>query len=467
MTAVIRSLLSARIASVLAALLLLAAGVAPAIAQSSDDANTQVAAIGVEALIGDSVSNPSDARYSDVAEAIQRFRNRDQLSARTFLERAVQKNPKLPPVGVMLAKLQLLSGNAAAVRPALEQAVQEDSAGDPEPYLLLAEEALAGQRTIEADALFDKAVQLINDYSANAKRKRQFEIRAYRGRAIIGERRKDWEQAESDLRKWIEQDPDEASAQQRLGQVLFQYQTDEKDRQGFEAFTKAKQLNKELPSPYVSAALMYSRNGKTARAMEAFEKAFRESGTDQTTLIAYAQALVKANQLDKAESVLKKARDVAPDADSVWLLSGVAARMAGDSKAAEQYLMKALSLSPSNRDILNQLALTLLESGDEGAKARALQFAQLNQQLNQNNPDINVTLAWVLYQNGDARNATTALRQGLQGGALSPDGSFLLAKVLLERDDKTNAKRLLESALKSDQGIFVERKEAEQILSTL
>ncbi len=435
--------------------------------QAQPEAEGAVASIDIEALIGDSVSNPKDSRYSNVAEAIQRFRNRDQLAARNFLERAREADPKLPPVGVLMAKLQLLSGNAAGVRPALEQAVQEDSAGDPEPYLLLAEEALAGQRTIEADALFDKAVELINAYDANAKRKRQFEIRAYRGRAIINERRQDWEQAESDLRKWIEQDPEEASAYQRLGQVLFQYQSDDKDRLGFEAFTKAKELNKELPSPYVSAALMYSRNGKTARAMESFEKAFSESGTDQTTLIAYAQALVKANQLQKAESVLKKAREVAANVDSVWLLSGVAARMAGDTAAAEKYLMQALSLSPMNRDVLNQLSLVLLESEAEGSKARALQFAQLNQQLNQNNPDINVTLAWVLFQNGDARNATAALRQGLQGGALSPDGSYLLAKILLVRDDKTNAKRLLESALKSDQGIFVDRKDAEKILGTL
>lgn len=450
-------------ATAIAALVACLAGEATA-QQAADQASSRLTA---EALIGDSVSKPDDARYSDVAEAIQRFRNRDQLSARTFLERAVQKNSKLPPVGILLAKMQLLSGNSAGVRPALEQAVQEDSATDPEPYLLLAEEALAGQRTIEADALFDKAVRLIADYSSNAKRKRQFQIRAYRGSAIIAERRKNWEKAESDLRSWLEQDPDNAGAQQRLGQVLFQFQQNDKDREGFEAFTTARRLNDKLPSPYVSAALMYSRLGKTARAMEAFEKAFGESGDDETTLVSYAQALVKAGQLSKAESVLKKARSVAPTTNSVWLLSGVASRMAGNSEAAEGYLMKALALSPSNRDVLNQLALALLDSGKDEDKARALQFAQLNQQLNQKNPDINVTYAWVLYQNGDLRNANTALRQGLQGGALSPDGSFLLAKVLLARDDKANAKKLLESALKSDQGIFVERKEAEEILGTL
>ena len=351
-----------RIGSLLALSALLAIA-APADAQS--DAAAPAGRLTPEALIGDSVSNVNDARYSAVAEAIQRYRNRDQIGARAFLEQAVQKNPKLPPVGVLMAKMQLLAGNSKAVRPALEQAVQEDSANDPEPFLLLAEEALSGQRTIEADALFDKAVALIDGYNTNAKRKRQFQIRGYRGSAIIAQRRKNWEKAEADLRKWLEQDPENASAWQSLGNVLFKYQQDAKDREGFDAFNKAKSLNDTLPSPYVSAALLYSSNGKTARAMEAFEKAFRESGSDKTTLISYAQALVKAGQLDKAESVLKKARAAAADSDSVWLLSGVASRMAGDLKGAEQHLMRALALAPSNRDVLNQLALTLIESSDE------------------------------------------------------------------------------------------------------
>lgn len=431
------------------------------------DAMAQSGGLTVEALIGDSVSNPDDARYKPVAEAIERFGNKDQVGARAFLDQAVSKNSKLPPAGVLMAKMQLLSGNSAAVRPALEQAVQEDSADDPEPYLLLAEEALAGNRTIEADALFDKAVSLIETYDSNAKRKRQFQIRGYRGRAVIAERRQNWEKAEADLRKWIEQDPDEASAHQRLGQVLFMFQKDDKDREGFKSLNKAKSLNKELPDPYVSAALLYSRNGKTARAMEAFEKAFQQSGSDSTTLVAYGQALLKAGQIEKAESVLKRARSSAGDSENVWLLSGVASRMAGNPTTAVEHLLQALAMSPSNRDVLNQLSLALLESPGDDTNQRAFQFANLNRQLNPKNPDVNVTLAWVLYQIGDRANATKALQAGLRGGALSADGSLLLAKVLLASDDKKNAKRVLESALKDDRGIFVGRAEANQLLGSL
>ncbi len=426
-----------------------------------------MAGLTVEALIGDSVSDTSAERYKPIGEAIGRFKNKDQVGARAFLDQAVNKNSKLPPAGVLMAKMQLLAGNSQAVRPALEQAVQEDSAADPEPFLLLAEEALSGNRTIEADALFDKAVNLIESYSANAKRKRQFQIRAYRGRAVIAERRQNWAQAEADLRKWIEQDPDEANAHQRLGQVLFMFEEDSKDRDGFKALEKAKSLNADLPDPYVSAALLYSRNGKTSRAMESFKQAFKRSKDDPTTLVSYAQALLKAGQIDKAESVLEQARNSASDSENVWLLSGVAARMGGNAESAVKHLLQAVALTPSNRDVLNQLSLALLEAPGDESQQRALQFANLNRQLNPKNPDINVTLAWVLYQNGDTANATKALQAGLRGGALSADGSLLLAKVLLARNDKDNAKLVLQSAVKDDRGIFVGRKEAEKLLGSL
>lgn len=432
---------------------------------SSERADAQNAGgLTVDALVGDSISPSEIDRYSDVAEAIQRFVNRDQLSARTFLERAVEKDKRLPPVGVLMAKMQFLSGNGAAVRPALEQAVQEDSANDPEPFLLLAEEALAAGRTIEAEALFDKAAKLIEGYNANPKRKRQFVIRASRGRAVIADRRRNWEVAESALKDWLEQDPNDANALLRLGQVLFML---ERPSEGYQAFVSAKRENDELPSPYVSAALMYVRRGETDSALKAFKKAYDEDATNETTVVAYARALVQDGDNGTAAGILERARKASPNSGSIWLLSGVVSRMSGDLAQAETSLLRALALAPSNRDILNQLAQTLVDSPDQEARSRALQFANINAQLNESNPDVNITLAWVLFQNGQGAQATNAVRRALQGGALSADGSFLLAKMLLERNDQANAKRLLESALENDQGIFIQREQAEVLLETL
>ena len=451
-----------RLQPVLAALLVLALSASglPAHAQTAP-----ASGLTAKTLIGDSVSNPKADRYSDIAEAIKRFQNRDQLSARTFLERAVQKDSKLPPVGVLLAKMQLLSGNGAAVRPALEQAVQEDSATDPEPFLLLGEEALASGRTIEADALFDKAAALIETYDVNSKRKRKFIIRAYRGRAVIAERRENWEQAEADLRKWLEEDPEASPALSRLGQVLFMLG---KPTEGYQAFVDAKKLNENLPSPHVSAALMHSRKGETNQAMLSFEKAFGSDPGDEKTLVAYAQALVKARDTFQSGLGAKES-----PSECSQLRQRMAAERRGRTygrrfgATAESHLLCARSaLAPSNRDTMNQLAQTLVESDRfKSDRTRALQFCY-DQRTAQS---LLIRTSTSPTLGSCSRTARENWRRKpfarlLQGGALSPDGSFLLAKMLLARNDKTNAKRLLESAMKNDQGIFVQKEQAEVLL---
>src|SRR3954453_11215923 len=77
--------------------------------------------ITTQMLIGDAVSSDSLAKYTDVDQAIKYFINRDVLAARQFLEAAKKKDPALPPVDLLLAKMYLLGGNANAGRLSLER----------------------------------------------------------------------------------------------------------------------------------------------------------------------------------------------------------------------------------------------------------------------------------------------------------------------------------------------------------
>jgi Flp pilus assembly protein TadD len=335
------------------------------IAASVNFVHAQAPQLTTEAVIGDAVSEANDARFSDVGEAIERFGNNDILGATTFLEAARQKNKNLPPVHLMLAKMHYLSGNPAAGQAALEQAVTKDPT-DPEPFLILGEQAFQVGQTIVADALFHRAVELAKAYNENPKRKRNFEIRARAGRASIAERRDNWAQAEADLRAWLEVEPDSANAYERLGQVLFMQ---DKAADGYKSFVEAHKLNNKLPNPLTAAALMYDRLQKPAEAKQSFEKAYAENKTDETTLLAYAQWLIKQGDVPTAETILASAQKAAPKSHNVWLLSGVAAKMNGKPGPAEQFLMQALTLSPSNRDIYNQLALLLIDQPEPEKKA--------------------------------------------------------------------------------------------------
>lgn len=432
------------------------------------------AQISNEVLIGDAVADPKSNQYSDVTEAIKRYANNDTLGAKQFLETAKRKNDRLPPVNMMLAKMYFLSGKSAAGLQAVEATARE-SPGDPEPYLLLADQAVNSQQAIQAIALYDKAIALIDKYDSNARRKRKFVIRARAGRSAVQQRWQDWEAAEADLKVWLEADPDDANAHNRMGAVQFMLGN---EKAGFESFQKAKELNDQLPSPYVSAASMYQRLAATetdstkqkefeSRAKQSFERAYQNDKTDKTTLVSYAEWLIKNGDLSTASNVLAAARQAQADAYQVQLLSGVHAQMSGDMAAAEKYYNQTVALSPGNRDAQNLLAIMLANSDDDQVKARAEAIARLNARLNENNADANITLAWVLRQVGKGAEANQAYQKGIRLGTLSADSTLLVAKLLVEQKRPDVARGLLESALQKEQGIFVNRAEAEVLLSSL
>lgn len=417
-----------------------------------------------QALIGDAVSDADASRYSDVKNAIERYGNRDIVAARTFLETAKRKNPKLPPVAVMLAKLHALAGNANAVRPALEDCITE-APDDPEPYLILAEDSIRGNRTIEADALFDKAVKLMQEYDANAKRKRDFMIRAYSGRTRIAQARKKWDQAESDLQELLKVDPENAAALFATGQILFVVDPP-RAKEGLAAFDKARKINENLDHPYVAAGKTFESQGKSSEAMQYFQGAYKAAPNDESVIVAYGQALLKDEKVDDAKKVLTAGAKQHPGSANVWLLLGVADRMGGDLAQAEKNFLRTVAYAPANAVAYGQLALTLIESSDDEDKRRALNFAATSQKLSPDNPDANITLAWALYENGQSRQGS-ALLQNLKLGNIDPDSTLLLAKVLMMNNQKEGAKRLLTQALEDKRHIFVKRGEAEKMLAGL
>jgi tetratricopeptide (TPR) repeat protein len=429
------------------------------------------AQITTQMLIGDAVSDVGN-RYPDVDKAIQRFSNRDFLGARLLLEDAKRKDPSLPPTDLTMAKLYSLSGDEAAARNALEATVLT-SPEDPEVFLIVADSAVRRGRTIEAEALYDKALELTGKFSENQKRKRNFEIRARNGRAAIAERRKNWSSAVTDLQALLKVDPDNATAHYRLGAAMFMLaKTAQQYGQAFNEFKEAKRLDKDnaIPNPYVSAALWYDQLGNTSDAGKAFARAVADDPKGINTLASYAQWLIKTGNIEQAEKVLADARKADPSSLEILTLSGVAARMANKPQPAEDYFLQALNLSPSNSSVLNQLALLLIGQEDKAKKERALQFALINSKLQPQSPETKVTLSWVLYQLDRLKEADAAFRDGLRLGMgnLTPDSNYLVAKMLVDRNQGEAAKQLLTKALDNGtSGIFVNRQDAQALLSTL
>jgi Tfp pilus assembly protein PilF len=431
-------------------------------------AEKAAAQLTTQMLIGDSVSEIG-TRYGDVDEAIKRFTNNDPIAARQFLESAKRKDAALPPVDLLLAKLYFMSNNVQAGRVSLEKTAMDDP-GDPEAFLLLADQAFQQGRLIEAEALYDKVMQLNEKFQGNAKRKRNFEVRARAGRASVAQRRKKWDAAVADLQALVKADPENARAHYLLGQTLFMQK---KAVDGKAEFDTAKKLDKDkvIPDPWVAAAMMYDQLDMPAETQKSFDNALKTSKTDPNTITAYTQWLIKSGDpanITKAETLLGEARKANPGNLNLLILSGVAARMSKKIKPAEDYLIEALGIAPANGDVMNQLALLLIEQPAQDKRDRALQFALINSRLNAESPDTQVTLAWVLYQLGKGREAEQALIKASQLGTPSQDSNYLVGKIFAEQNRPEQAKQVLKMAMDMNApGIFIYRKDAEALLKSI
>jgi tetratricopeptide (TPR) repeat protein len=417
----------------------------------------------VEALIGNAVSL-SNQKYPEIEKAIQRFKNGDGEGAREFLDLAKQKYPKLPPTDLTFAKLHLLNRNGDAMQFWLETAATNNP-DDPEAYLMMADQAFSQGQTAESQALFEKAERLSEKFTANPKRKRNFDIRVLAGLSAVHERRQQPEAAEALLKKWLALDPDSAAAHTRYGMVLFKLK---KVDEAFNEFTQARKLQPDASNPDIVLGQLYSQGGDVDKARKAFQKAYNAEPDNEATARSYADWLIQQDDLSEAQKVAAALRKKSPDSVTSLLLEGLVSKMRGDRKGAEESLTKALTLDPANAGATNLLALLLIDSPNMSDKEKALRYAQVNAQRFPNSSQAQITLAWVLFEIGRPSEGNEALQRGAQAGQLNADSAYLVARIFAKQGRKDNARAALDAMLKQvGGGSFMYRKDAEALLKEL
>ena len=437
-----------------AAVLFTAALLPATVARAQVDART---------LIGKAVSD--DSQDKEINNAISRFTQRDIDGCRAVLERARSNNPKLPPPGVMMATLWLSANQAQPARAELEDTVAKFPA-DPEPFLILGDFAFQERRITDAAVLFDKAAELTTTFADNPKRKRDFEIRSSAGQAAVAEARQQWETAQKSLEKWLALDPDNASAHQRMGIVLFKLN---KETEALAAFREAKKLDEKAVQPELAMARLYDDAKKKDTARKLVDSAIKSAPNDPAVLLAASQWYLGQNDLETAKATADAALKIEPESLEGRIVRGAIARMARDYKMAKQYFNEAHVQSPLNFPASNSLALVLIESDDASDRQRALEMAQANAAMTQNSPQqvpAATTLAWVFYKMNRKEDAANILDQISRNNALSTDGAYYVAKILSDRGEKDRAKQILQEVL-ANEPMFATRPDAKDLLDKL
>ena len=420
--------------------------------------------ITAQTLVGKAVSD--DAQYADINNAIVRFRDRDIDGCRALMERARSNNPKLPPPGVMMSVLWLGVNQLVPARAELED-TSVKFPGDPEPYLMLGDLAFQDRRITDADVLFAKANELTKAFTENTKRKRDFEIRCHAGSAAVAESRKQWEVAQTHLQGWLDLDPDNSSAHQRLGIVLFQLT---KPKEALEQFREARKLDDKAVHPELAMARLYDDAKQRDVAKKLIAQAVESSPQDPTVLLASAQWYLGQNDLVAATTNVEKALKLDPKSLEGKVVRGAIARVSRDYKTAEKYFNEAHVQSPGNFPASNSLALVLVEADDKESRQRALETAEANASMHRegspNQINALTTLAWVYYQLGRKEDAEKILTQITQNNQLTTDGAYYVAKLLADRGEKDRARKILEEVLAND-AMFAARPDATDLLAAL
>jgi tetratricopeptide (TPR) repeat protein len=391
----------------------------------------------------------------ELNKAIQSFQQGDYEQTLKLLQAAGKKQETLLPPRLILAKLFLLHNQAKQGRDVLEQAALE-TPEHPEIYLIFGRLALQEGRLTDARLHFNRATELARSRQWPVTLQEEFLRDAYAGCAGEAEQRRCWSDAESALTAWLKCEPKNGVARQRLGVVLFRQGKYDSARTEME---QSVQDDPKLEPAALALGWLYSEIGQYDKAVRWMEAAVKEAPKDFRVHLGYARWLLQQNKVEEAQREGDSAAGLAPDSRDTQFVRGLIAWSLKDYPAAERLFQALHEQSPGDFAISNQLALALGEQDDEAKRLKALQLAEINARLYPNAGEALSTLGLLYYRLGRTDEAEKALRASLSGGAGSSDTIYYLARLLGERGQADEAKRLLKVVLDAP-GLFSFRKEA-------
>jgi tetratricopeptide (TPR) repeat protein len=397
-------------------------------------------------------------------KALAFFKEGNVPKAAQLIGLASDLDPSIEPPGIMMAKWAALGGNMPVARQLLDTAVVAHPE-DPEPFILLADIARMEGRRTEAMLLLGRGQELLEKYSANAERKAKIAKSMWSNLAYFAETQNNIESALACLKKLEALDPSSAETQLRIGNLYFKRGKAGDEKLAVKTFEKAFKLDPQQFPPPAYLAQIYLRNGDAAKAVTLLDEALKAYPKHVGVLAFAANYYLSKGDVGKAKQYADSLEQLEPDSAAVHSLQGTLALYRKDAGSAEAEFRKALEKSPGDSEVVNSLALALLEQeGDEKVK-EGLALAEAN--IRRNSSQVTATtLAWALYRAGNFESCYRLLDQILSRQQLSSDGAYFVASILVHKGNAKDAAKLLKATLQSEIPFF-KRADAEELLKSL
>lgn len=191
-------------------------------------------------------------------------------------------------------------------------------------------------------------------------------------------------------------------------------------------------------------ALLIEESGQLLLALLNTEKLFQENNQHKEVSIAYASQLTKLNQAEKAQRVIQPLAKISADDWRVWFWLGSAQLLQNDLENASNSLSKALALNGQEISIWIQKAIVEQEKGNSKA---ALNFLQVANNLQPNNPDVLINYAYANEAEGEINKAIKLYRYFLQLSASDNTKGALRSEIMLRLVQISSTQSLVDEDL--------------------
>jgi len=172
-----------------------------------------------------------------------------------------------------------------------------------------------------------------------------------------------YDQAEASFRRALDDDPSNAEALYGVGSVYLQQEKNAEAQKTFERVVEMRSNYPDtLPSAWNNLGLLAAKDGRTAEAVEHFQKALQLSPDYLIALENLGNAYRQLKRWEDARKALEHAVAVGPqDPEANYSLGMVFAQL-NDVDRAHDYLQRALKLRPEYPEALNNLGILYLRT---------------------------------------------------------------------------------------------------------
>jgi len=391
-----------------------------------------------------------------LAEAIQAFQAGNPQKLKESLIQAQTLNPDFPAPDVMLARMFMAARKWPDAMSVLEGHLTTKP-NDADAYKSLGEVAIVSGRWTDAWLNLEKAGSLMDGMKYSAARKQSFTAELIKLRAETAERRQDLPLATKLFDELAKLQPKDGYPQWSLGRLKIA--TGDLDG-GMALLKKGKQLTTTLPQPELAVALELLGGKDRVKAEKWFKEGILAKDTaTEANWVQYLKFLVDEDRASEAKGLIEKAPADYQKSRDMKLLKAVAHRYLNEDTDAERILSELHRANPEDLDAADQLALVLVETSDEGKRARAGQISEANLRQAPNAEKIAATAAWVKFRTGSVDVADNLLGQIIKGGQISPQTLYYSAMLLKARGKTVEAAQFFKAAVEAP-GSFPQKKVA-------